>query len=108
MRCVLVRLMVVAVCVCVFQAGGWGSFLLAQQQPAGRWQYSSELLRPFWQGSVVNGESVLFLRDAATGVARGQLLYPIERILSVTKAADWRQSGGIVFEEGRDYVHSTT
>ncbi|MFM7923190.1 MAG: hypothetical protein ACKPJJ_23460, partial [Planctomycetaceae bacterium] len=104
MRFAIERLVVVAVCCGVFQSGGWGAFLQAQQQQAGGWQYSAELLRPFWQGRVVDGESVLFVRDADTGVARGQLLYPIEKIVRLTTAADWRQAGGVVFEEGRDYV----
>jgi len=105
MRFAIERLVVVAVCCGVFQSGGWGACLQAQQQQqAGGWQYSAELLRPFWQGRVVDGESVLFVRDADTGVARGQLLYPIEKIVRLTTAADWRQAGGVVFEEGRDYV----
>lgn len=74
-----------------------------QQSAAVAWQYSADVLRPFWQGRVVDGESVLFVRDASTGVARGQLLYPIEKVVRLTLATEWHQAGGMVFEEGRDY-----
>jgi len=105
MRFRLAGLVFFVVIHCLLLAGGLGAALQAQQPPAGGvWQYSTDVLRPFWQGRVVDGESVLFLRDASTGVARGQLLYPIEKIVRLTSAADWRQAGGMVFEEGRDYT----
>lgn len=63
-----------------------------------RWKYAPELLRPFWQGDTVYGESVLFIKDPATGVARGSLLFPITQVLSVRNSA-----GNITYEEGRDY-----
>ncbi|MCA9051531.1 MAG: SGNH/GDSL hydrolase family protein [Planctomycetaceae bacterium] len=67
------------------------------------WRYDTELLRPFWVGEVVRGESVLFIRDAESGEARGPLLFSVRRVLEVTCSSDWRVPGGVVFEEGRDY-----
>lgn len=60
---------------------------------------SPELLRPFWQGTVMEGESVLFIRDAATGQAQAAVLFPIEKVLAVRNSA-----GDVTYEEGRDYI----
>ncbi len=68
------------------------------------WTYDAGLMRPFWLGDTVDGESVLFIKDPATGEAKAQLLFPVEDILSVTRAVDWRVPGGMTFEAGRDYV----
>lgn len=63
------------------------------------WTYSPDLLRPFWQGTVTEGESVLFLRDAKTGEARAKLLFPVETIRSVKNSR-----GTVTYEEGKDYT----
>lgn len=68
------------------------------------WQYDAGLLRPFWQGDVVHGESVLFIKDPSTGEATAQLLFPVREVLNVARAVDWRFPGSQAFEEGRDYV----
>lgn len=68
------------------------------------WTYSAEVLQPFWQSAVVDGESILFIRDPATGIARGRLLFPANRVLHVTRAADWHLETAATFEPGRDYV----
>lgn len=65
-------------------------------QPA--WKYRPELLRPFWEGDTVEGESVLFIKDPATGLAQGSLLFPPLRVLAVRNSA-----GDVTYEEGRDY-----
>ncbi len=94
-------------CVVLFCAGmfsGWMPGLWAQEAPVETWRYSADVLQPFWHGERIDGESVLFVRDAATGVARGKLLFPIEKIVRLTTAGDWRRSGAMVFEEGRDYT----
>lgn len=64
-----------------------------------RWKYDSKLLRPFWQGDRIEGESVLFIRETANGEAKASVLFTIRKILSV------RNSGGdVTYEEGRDYL----
>jgi len=63
------------------------------------WHFSPDLLRPFWRGTTMEGESVLFLRDAATGEARASVLFPIAEVLAIRNSA-----GDVTYEEGRDYV----
>jgi len=63
------------------------------------WAYSADLLRPFWKGNVVHGESVLFIRDTTTDVAKAAVLFPVQKVLDVRNSA-----GDTKFEEGRDYV----
>lgn len=63
------------------------------------WGYRPGLLRPFWLGDIVEGESVLFIRDGQSGEARASVLFPIQEVLSVRNSA-----GDIVYENGRDYV----
>jgi lysophospholipase L1-like esterase len=63
------------------------------------WKYRSELLRPFWQGDTIEGESVLFIRDPSTGAGSASLLFPARRVLAVRNSA-----GDVTYEEGRDYV----
>lgn len=62
------------------------------------WKYSPDLLRPFWQGKRMEGESVLFIRDPNTGAARAAVLFPVQKVLAVRNSA-----GDIIYEEGRDY-----
>ncbi len=75
-----------------------------ETQRDGSWTYDADLFKPFWQGETVEGESVLFIRDASTGEANAQLLFPAESIVNVSRAVDWKTQHGIVFENGRDYV----
>lgn len=62
------------------------------------WKYSGEQLRPFWRGEIMEGESVLFVKDK-TGEARASVLFPIRELLSVQSS-----TGEIQYEEGRDYT----
>jgi hypothetical protein len=80
----------------VFLAGGHTAFADAPSRAA--WRYSAELLRPFWAGTVVEGESVLFIQDEATGEARASVLLPIRKLTAVRDSA-----GDATYEEGRDY-----
>jgi hypothetical protein len=48
----------------------------AEEPAKSAWNYRAELLRPFWQGNVVEDESVLFIRDEITGEARASVLFP--------------------------------
>src|SRR5438128_1662555 len=63
------------------------------------WQYTPDLLRPFWQGNVMEGESVLFIKDAKTGEAKASVLFPVRQVLSVRNS-----TGDVTYENGRDYV----
>ncbi len=63
------------------------------------WQYAPELLRPFWQGDVVEGESVLFIKDSKTGTANASVLFPVRQVLAVRNS-----TGDVTYEEGKDYV----
>ena len=72
---------------------------LAQNESAEtRWKYDSDLLRPFWQGDTIEGESVLFIRETDKGEAKASVLFPVRKILSVRNS-----SGDVTYEEGRDY-----
>ena len=73
----------------------------AEEPPKGSWEYSEELLQPFWESGVMHGESVLFMQRADGGEARAMVLFPIERMISVKNS-----TGEIVYEEGKDYKWS--
>ena len=81
---------------------GWGILgsgaVVAEAPVSADWNYQPTLLRPVWQGELVEGESVLFIRDAATGEASASGLFPITQVLSVTSS-----TGEKTYEEGRDY-----
>jgi acyl-CoA thioesterase I len=78
--------------------GGHAS-VLAADDATPVWNYRPELLRPFWTGDVVEGESVLFVRDEKTGEARASVLFPIQDVLSVRNSV-----GDVTYENGKDYV----
>ncbi|QDT46025.1 GDSL-like Lipase/Acylhydrolase [Symmachiella dynata] len=71
----------------------------AEEPKPDSWKYAPELLRPFWQGDRVEGESVLFIKDPQTGGAKASLLFPVTKIVSVRNSA-----GDVTYEEGRDYT----
>ncbi|MFO0867758.1 MAG: FG-GAP-like repeat-containing protein [Pirellulales bacterium] len=66
---------------------------------APRWQYAPELLRPFWEGEEVVGESVLFLRDDSSATARASVLFPVREIVAVRNSV-----GDVTYQPGKDYV----
>jgi lysophospholipase L1-like esterase len=68
----------------------------AAAEPA-RWEYSPEQLQPFWTSDIVHRESVLFIRDAATGEAQASVLFPIRKILLIQDA-----KGTVSYEPGVD------
>lgn len=72
---------------------------LADDAAKPAWTYRPELLRPFWQGDTVEGEPVLFIKDAKTGETRAALLFPIKEVLAVRNSA-----GDVTYEQGRDFV----
>lgn len=63
-----------------------------------RWAWSAEALEPFWRGDVIQGESVLFIRDPETGVASAKLLFPVQEIVVASDSA-----GTKTFMAGRDF-----
>lgn len=63
------------------------------------WKYSPEAMRPFWLGTVMEGESVLFIKDPQTGITRASVLFPVQEVLAVRNSV-----GDITYENGRDYV----
>lgn len=63
------------------------SMPVAAQEPAKpQWAYSPDLLRPFWDGDTVYGESVLFIRDES-GAARASVLFPVMEVLAAKNSA---------------------
>lgn len=73
--------------------------IFSQDPAKPTWQYSAEWLRPFWLGEVVEGESVLFIRDEKTGEARASVLFPIREVLTVKNSV-----GDVTYENGKDFV----
>ncbi len=71
----------------------------AQEAAKPGWTYSEEQLRPFWQGEIMEGESVLFIKAGKTGEARAPVLFPIQKVLSVQSS-----TGEVRYEEARDYL----
>ncbi len=71
----------------------------AQEPALPDWKYRPELLRPFWQGTIMEGESVLFIKDSKTGEAKASVLFPVQQLLAVRNSA-----GDVTYENGRDYV----
>lgn len=67
-------------------------------EPGHSWKFAAAELQPFWQSTVMRGESVLFLKDAE-GAAKGKLLFVPTKILKVTSS-----SQETVYEAGKDYV----
>jgi acyl-CoA thioesterase-1 len=96
------------VCIAIITASMLNPKLVADEIATGTgnaaWMYDPGLMQPFWLGDTVNGESVLFIKDPATGEAKTQLLFPVKEVLNATRAVDWRVPGGTTFEAGRDYV----
>ena len=73
--------------------------VFAEETDIPSWNYAPKLLRPFWEGDTVEGESVLFIRNSAIGEAAASVLFPVQKILAVRNSADTA-----AFEEGRDYT----
>jgi acyl-CoA thioesterase I len=72
---------------------------LTAQDASRQWQYDAKLLKPFWSSETIEGESVLFLRDEKTGVAKAKVLFPIQEIVAVRNS-----QGDQVYEAGKDYL----
>lgn len=78
---------------------------VAEEKPFTNSQIADgNLLQPFWNGDVVHGESVLFIKDSATSEAKAQLLFPVEEVLNMTRATDFHVPAAMKFEAGKDFV----
>ena len=77
------------------------SFTLGQEPSKPAWSYDAALLRPFWLGDVVDGESVLFIKQDANATAQAQVMFPILELLEVKNSR-----GDVTYEPGRDYQFS--
>ncbi len=82
--------------------GSGGAYLLAQN-PVTRIPDAKELAgmhieAPFWAGEVIYGESLIFFRTEAKGLAVGKLLFTPSEIISV-KSADGKQT----YEADKDF-----
>jgi len=73
--------------------------VLADELSDSKWDYAPKLLRPFWEGDTIEGESMLFIKDATSGTAKASVLFPIDAVLSVHNSA-----GNMTYEAGRDYL----
>lgn len=83
----------------LFSLFAFVAFAIADEPTKPTWQYSPELLKPFWLGDVVEGESVLFIKDEKSGEARASVLFPIQEVLSVKNSI-----GDVTYENGKDFV----
>lgn len=86
--------------VCVFLIGI--ARLVIAQDPSGanpQWEYQPHLLKPFWLESVMDGESVLFIRKEAASDGQAAVLFPIDEVVRVTNS-----SGDVIYQEGKDYL----
>ena len=77
----------------------WHGSVSAEEPAKPEWNYSVDLLRPFWQGTKMQGESVLFIKSEATGEGRASVLFPI---LEAPILQD--STGTIIYDEGRDFL----
>jgi lysophospholipase L1-like esterase len=58
-----------------------------------------QVLTPFWRSTTMQGESLFFCERKTGEVASAMLLFPPEKILSVTSA-----TGETTYEEGKDFA----
>ncbi len=78
------------------------SISLAQDlvtKTAPNWNYSVDQMRPFWLGSVIEGETVLFIQQPTTQQIAAEVMFPILEVIAVRNSA-----GTVTFEEGKDFV----
>src|SRR5260221_8492893 len=61
--------------------------LRSDEHGRANWTYNADLIRPFWEGTVVRGESVLFIRNSESGVAKASVLFPVQKVLNVRNSA---------------------
>jgi lysophospholipase L1-like esterase len=89
--------LVIALTICSTEISGQDE-VQAAERAGPRWNYVPDLMRPFWQGETMEGESVLFIKDPKTGAARASVLFPIREVVAIRNSV-----GDFVYEKGRDY-----
>jgi len=94
------RIVLFVLCLAVFSGP---CFVTAEEKSEEKappeWKYKADLLRPFWQGTVMQGESVLFIRDETTGESHASVLFPILDVPVIHNS-----SGTVTYEAGRDFL----
>lgn len=68
-------------------------------EPPVPWTFDPAVLKPFWTSNVMEGESVLFLKDNAIAEPRASLLFVPTKIIAVRNS-----TGNITYTEGKDYI----
>lgn len=63
------------------------------------YRFDPASLKPFWLSETMDGESVLFVKEKADGVAAASVFFEPTKILSVRSS-----SGEVTYAEGQDYV----
>ena len=63
------------------------------------WPFDPALFKPFWQTSVMHGESVLFVKETPAANPSASLLFVPTKVLAVRDP-----SQAITYIEGRDYI----
>lgn len=63
------------------------------------WPFDPALFKPFWQTSVMHGESVLFVKETPAANPSASLLFVPTKVLAVRDP-----SQAITYTEGRDYI----
>ena len=63
------------------------------------WPFDPALFKPFWQTSVMHGESVLFVKEIPAANPSASLLFVPTKVLAVRDP-----SQAITYTEGRDYI----
>src|SRR5262245_906146 len=56
--------------------------VVGEDSPRPGWTYDRQLLAPFWEGDVMHGEPILFVKQPDSEAATGELLFPVTKILS--------------------------
>ncbi len=95
--CVLSRMLVVVLLASLASVSMVG--LAEGQETSKTADWAPSVLHPFWTGSRMSGETVLFVQGADSGPATARLLFVPKKIISVTSA-----NGLTVFEKDRDYL----
>ncbi len=75
---------------------GW----LGQKEPLDKPRpFATARLKPFWRSDIMDGESVLFIKEGKNEQPKADLLFVPTKILLVCSS-----SGDVVYKEGTDYV----
>jgi acyl-CoA thioesterase I len=82
------------VCIAVFCAT-----VACAEEPSQPWVFNPATLKPFWLSKVMEGESVLFIKESESAEPKASLLLKPTKIISICSSA-----GDVTYTEGQDYV----